>query len=769
MNMIGQMFGKCILITGLFCLACGAGAVERFVSPSGAHTPPFTSWETAATNIQAAVDAGGNGDVITVADGTYLLTSQIAVQKGVVVRSVNGPEATVVDGRGVCRCMYVGTSNAVVSGFTLTNGYAANGAGVYLYGGAMVTNCVITGNREYNLYGGGVYIQAAGILKNSVIRGNRADYSGGGVNCSQGGEVVDCVITGNVIGRAWANGAGVGLWGGGVLRRCVISGNMTTNSGCGGGGVFLNTGARMEDCEVTGNSAVSGGGIVESGGIVSNCVIEGNTATNAAGAYISGGLMVQSTVIRNISSGYGGGGIVAGPGTVDGCVVRENQNSSANWGSVGGVYGYQNLVLRNSLVVGNTSLCTYGYGGVGFNGTAGSNGLVQNCTVVGNRGYTGGMTLGPLLGAAENCVIYGNTGTGAQNWVIQVSGSIFRFCCTTPLTGLPGAGNISGDPKFMDSTNGNYRLVSDSPCINTGTNQSWMMTSLDLDGAGRLQHGLVDRGAYESAYMVLLWQPVAGTDGGGVGDTFYIGQSEIWADEYIAFLNAVETAGGIVVTAGQVFGTAASNLYCVAKTADPESYIEYDTGRTLGQRFYAADEKKFCPAVHVTWFGAAAYCNWRSQQEGLTPVYNIAGGWTAALGNNGYRLPAETEWLKAAAWDKNRQCFYIYGAMTNHISGADANFLHSGDAFETNDVAVCPVNSYQGFSPYGLQDASGNAWEWCHGFYEAGGADEDADAHAARGGSWGNLKPDVKTVSRTGFKPGQALNSVGFRIMKRAE
>jgi len=40
---------------------------------------------------------------------------------------------------------------------------------------------------------------------------------------------------------------------------------------------------------------------------------------------------------------------------------------------------------------------------------------------------------------------------------------------------------------------------------------------------------------------------------------------------------------------------------------------------------------------------------------------------------------------------------------------------------------------------------------------------------AARGGGWGNLATDVKTSSRGGIKPGQALNSVGFRVVAPGE
>ena len=56
------------------------------------------------------------------------------------------------------------------------------------------------------------------------------------------------------------------------------------------------------------------------------------------------------------------------------------------------------------------------------------------------------------------------------------------------------------------------------------------------------------------------------------------------------------------------------------------------------------------PVVAITWHGAAAYCNWLSEILGLTPVYDTS-TWTANFGNDGYHLPSEAQWERAAAWD----------------------------------------------------------------------------------------------------------------------
>jgi parallel beta-helix repeat protein len=113
---------------------------------AGNATPvfPYTSWGTAATNIQQAIGAATvPGSLVLVTNGIYQtggravygysLMNRVAVTNGVEVRSVSGPGVTWIVGGGVgvggtnngddaIRCAYVG-SNAVLSGFTLTNGH----------------------------------------------------------------------------------------------------------------------------------------------------------------------------------------------------------------------------------------------------------------------------------------------------------------------------------------------------------------------------------------------------------------------------------------------------------------------------------------------------------------------------------------------------------------------------------------------------------------------------------------------------------------------
>jgi len=86
------------------------------------------------TSIQTAIDAANKGDEIIVSPGTYLEAINFD-GKAITVRSASGdPADTIIDGGGsdsVVTCDSGETSMTVLDGFTITNGSATYGGGMY--------------------------------------------------------------------------------------------------------------------------------------------------------------------------------------------------------------------------------------------------------------------------------------------------------------------------------------------------------------------------------------------------------------------------------------------------------------------------------------------------------------------------------------------------------------------------------------------------------------------------------------------------------------
>ncbi len=112
---LGSTFsGRCspfdIPLTLLTLFAAGSVFTDAHYvdATSPSSTPPFTSWATAATNIQDALDAATAGDEVVVTNVAYatggravspcFLTNRVMVDRAPTVRSVNGPEVTIIEG-----------------------------------------------------------------------------------------------------------------------------------------------------------------------------------------------------------------------------------------------------------------------------------------------------------------------------------------------------------------------------------------------------------------------------------------------------------------------------------------------------------------------------------------------------------------------------------------------------------------------------------------------------------------------------------------------
>ena len=136
------------------------------------------------------------------------------------------------------------------------------------------------------------------------------------------------------------------------------------------------------------------------------------------------------------------------------------------------------------------------------------------------------------------------------------------------------------------------------------------------------------------------------------------------------------------------------------------------------------------PVVGVTWYEAAAYCRWLASRTGQP-----------------CRLPTEKQWEKAARGYDGRE--YPWGAWKEGVCNTS----------ESSIGKPSPVGQFspQGDSPYGLQDAAGNVWEWM--------ASEEGSSRVVRGGSWSNDPDFARCAVRVRFNPGVGWDVFGFRVV----
>ena len=307
--------------------------------------------------------------------------------------------------------------------------------------------------------------------------------------------------------------------------RCVWLGNNAALAG-----FTLANGGSLYGGDETNELSGAGVWCATASAVVSNCLIISNTAyCFGGGAY--GGSLINCCFTGNRSYEYGGG---TWQSTLKNCLVVSNRGYYGG-GALGGT-------LNNCLITDN--IATIGGGALGS--------TLVNCTVVTNSASSAGG--GAYSGVAVNSILVSNSSPTGSNYYL----STLNYCCTMPLP-TSGVGNISTDPMFANFTNGNFRLQSNSPCINAGNNV-FVVGATDLDGNPRISGGTVDMGAYEyqnpASTISYAWLQQYGlaTDGSAdFADTDGNGMNN-W-QKWVAGLNPTNAASVLQVLSPVASGT----------------------------------------------------------------------------------------------------------------------------------------------------------------------------------------------------------------------
>ena len=204
-----------------------------------------------------------------------------------------------------------------------------------------------------------------------------------------------------------------------------------------------------------------------------------------------------------------------------------------------------------------------------------------------------------------------------------------------------------------------------------------------------------------------------------------------------------------------------SRFYMSRHPVTNAEYEQFDPSHSRKRAPGAGDRH---PVVYVSSMEAIKYCQSLSTRE-----------------RKKYRLPTEAEWEYAARGTDGRR--YPWG---NHEHRGDlANFADRNTVFAWSDREIddgypesSPVGAFPfGASPFGMEDMSGNVWEWCLDYFEPYRGVAKVNPHGPtsgakrvhRGGSWKSRFNSLRATTRGSNVPNYSCNDLGFRIVCECE
>ncbi len=570
-------FGDYQLAANSRCLASNSSCGQQIGAKGASCTAMPLRVPGDFTLIQDAIDAAFEGDTILVGDGTYTGVGNKDLTfdgKGIVLRSENGADSTIIDCEGSGRGITFDNAEddaAVLDGFRIVNG-SVSGAGNERGGGIFIDtayptirNCVIDNCTSY-WEGGGIYItdwsatNPAPEFSNCVVNGNTAwnvsgSFRDGGGVCiyMSSASFNDCDFNNN----EGDDGAGVYLASSNAtFDGCRIGGNVGMDSGAYGGGLYVALGnPSFTNTMITENTAVYGGGVYVNGNAAfTNCEILHNVGDPGGGVYVYDAepSFTNCTVAGNRSDDTGGGFFfdAATAIVIDRTIV---------WGNGAALAGDEVMLWGDSDVTFtccNVDTTGVGEGG-GVNSVSYSN-LVDEAPglcapIAWTRAPTGGggdyrlSTQSPCLASNSPCgqLIGAPLGTGCtirmlrvpDNWATIQDGINSAFPDDTVLV-APGTYSGAGN-RDLNFAGKNIVLVSEKGADST---------IIDCEGSGR---GFLFENSEDTTSVVQGFTIVngyAGATGGGI--QIDLASSPKIEDCVVAYCSAELGRGGGIYVAG---------------------------------------------------------------------------------------------------------------------------------------------------------------------------------------------------------------------------
>lgn len=192
------------------------------------------------------------------------------------------------------------------------------------------------------------------------------------------------------------------------------------------------------------------------------------------------------------------------------------------------------------------------------------------------------------------------------------------------------------------------------------------------------------------------------------------------------------------------------------------------------------------PVENISWLDAVAYCNARSEQEGLTPVYTIDGdsvSWDRSA--NGYRLPTEAEWeyaCRAGTITPFNTETSISAEESNYWGDypymIEDNYFNQGNLETRPGVYRQTTVEVSSFAPnaWGLYNMHGNVGEWVWDYYGAYTTEAQTDPtgpetgtrRVYRGGGWNDFAKNLRSAYRAALPQENSNYNIGLRLVLNA-